>query len=66
MRITRRFVWGDNRADEYEEILSPTVDRLVTRGGTPFYLRHWEIRYAPGSRVSPKRSTNSGFNASSG
>jgi hypothetical protein len=48
MRITRRFVWSDNWVDEYEEILSPTVDRLVRRGGTRFYLRHWDVRYAPG------------------
>lgn len=49
MRIQRQFVWSDDRADEYEELLSPTVDHLVTHGGTPFYLRHWDIRYGPGA-----------------
>ena len=49
MRIQRRFVWSDERADEYEEILSPSVARLVTHSGKPFYLRHWDIRYAAGA-----------------
>ena len=48
MRIQRRFVWSDQRADEHEEVLSPTVDRLVMHGGVPFHLRHWDIRYGAG------------------
>ena len=48
MRILRRFVWRDDKADVYEEILSPTVDRLVMHGGTAFHLRHWDIRYGAG------------------
>ena len=48
MRIQRRFVWGDERADEYEELLAPAVDRFLNHDGVPFDLRLWYLRYRAG------------------
>ena len=48
MRIQRRFVWSGERADEYEELLSPAVDRHLSHDGVPFQLRHWDMRYLGG------------------
>jgi hypothetical protein len=48
MRIQRRFVWSDERADDYEELLSPGVDRHLIHDGVPFRLRHWDMRYVGG------------------
>jgi hypothetical protein len=48
MRIQRRFVWSDERADEYEELLAPAVDRRLSHDGVPFELRLWYLRYRAG------------------
>jgi hypothetical protein len=48
MRIQRRFVWDDDRADEYEELLAPAVDRCLSHDGVPFDLRLWYLRYRAG------------------
>lgn len=50
MRIQRRFVWSDERADEYQELLSPSIDRHLVHDGVHFHLRHWDIRTPPGKR----------------
>ena len=50
MRIQRRFVWSDERADEYQELLSPSIDRHLVHDGVTFHLRHWDIRIPPGKR----------------
>lgn len=50
MLISQRFVWGDGRPDDVDEISSSNVDHQVTRGGVPFQLLRWEIRYLPGTR----------------
>lgn len=48
MRIQRRFVWSDDRADEYEELLAPAVDHYLRHDEVPFDLRHWYLRYRAG------------------
>jgi len=48
MRIQRRFVWSDERADDYEELLSPSIDRHLIHDAVQFDLRHSDIRSRPG------------------
>jgi len=48
MRIQRRFVWSEERADDYEELLAAGVDRHLVHDGVPFHLRHWDMRYLGG------------------
>lgn len=48
--IARRFVWGDSRPDDADEIYSDTVDHRASRDGVLFLLRDWDIRYRPGER----------------
>lgn len=50
MLIERRFVWGDGRPDEFDEIHADTIDRHLTRAGARFRLRTWDLRYRPGRR----------------
>lgn len=50
MRIVRTFVWRDGRADDRDEIRSPTIDHFVAHRGELFELRSWKIRYPPGER----------------
>ena len=48
MKITRTFVWRNERPDDSEEIRSARVDHHVLHDGVAFELRGWDIRYPPG------------------
>ena len=50
MRIQRRFVWSDERTDDYEELLSPSIERHLIHDAVQFDLRHSDIRTPPGKR----------------
>ena len=48
MKITRTFVWRNERPDDHDEIRSGRLDHHLLHDGVRFELRGWDIRYTPG------------------